>query len=127
MHLDHEPGRVARDLVKLVDVLRDERMQLLSFFELNQREVAGIWAGRPRRAREAVLPRSLAHLGVGEVVADVGHLLRHGIARPQALRAAKVRDARIGGDAGAGERHDASRLIYPGAHLRCILRGHGQF
>ena len=42
---------------------------------------------------------------VGDVVLDRGHLLGARILGPDALRAAKVRDARGGGDAGTGEHH----------------------
>ena len=56
---------------------------------------------------EPALPRALAHLGIGHVVLEGGHLLGLGIARPHALRPAEVRDARLRGDARAGEDDDA--------------------
>ena len=67
----------------------------------------------PRRARQAVLPRGLAHLGIGQVVVDVGHLLGVRILGPHALRAAEVRNARVGRDAGAGEHDDALGVFDP--------------
>src|SRR6185436_20318390 len=72
---------------------------------------------RPCRAGQPVLPGKLPHLGIGEVVVDVGHLLGERIFRPQPLRAAEIRDARIGGDARAGEHDNSPRCIDPAADL----------
>ena len=54
--------------------------------------MAGIGPGGPGGTREPVLPRGLAHLGIGQVVVDVGHFLGHRILRPHALRAAGEAD-----------------------------------
>ena len=45
-------GRGAGALVQLVDVLRDERMQLAAPLERDERAVAGVRLGRPRRRIE---------------------------------------------------------------------------
>src|SRR5205823_11223080 len=126
MHLDHELARVAGELVQLVDVLRDERMELALALELDQREMAGVRLRVPRGMLQPALPRGFAHLGIVEVVVDVGELLGERILGPHALRPAEVGNARVGGDAGARENDNAPRDFYPAAHLAlhqsiCIL------
>ena len=123
VHLDHELRGVPRELVQLVDVLGDERVELAQPLELDDREVPGIRLRAPRWAREPVLPRCFTHLGIGEVVVDVRHLLGHRIPGPHALRAAEVRDPRVGRDAGAGEHHDAFRIAHPAPHLCFAFHG----
>src|SRR5690606_8489183 len=81
--------------------------------ERDQRLVAGIRLRGPGRVLQPASPRGLADLGVGQVVLDRGLLLGSRVARPYALRAAEVGDARLGGDAGAGERHHAVGGVYP--------------
>ena len=63
------------------------------------------------------LPGRLAHFGIGHVVVDVGELLGLRVLRPDALRAAEIRDAGVGGDARAGQHHDTLRLFDPAPHL----------
>jgi len=113
VHLDHELRRVAGDLVQLVDVLRDERVQLASLLQSNQSKMTRVGPRRPGGARQPVLPRGSAHLGIGKVVVDVGKLLGERILRPHALRAAEVGDAGIGGNARAGQDDDALRRLDP--------------
>jgi hypothetical protein len=114
VHFDHLLRGVARLLVQLVDVLRDQRMQLSSSFQVHQRQVPRVGLCAPRRARHPIPPGKLPHLAVREVVVDVGHLLGERIPGPQALRAAEIRDSRVGGDSRAGKRHDAPGGIDPG-------------
>src|SRR5256885_11683417 len=78
----------------------------------------------PCRAAEAVLPGCLAHLRIGEIAMDVRHLLGERIPGPDALRAAEVGDAGVGGDARPGERDEARRLAHPGADLGYDFRIH---
>src|SRR5437879_12772354 len=99
------------DLMQLGDVLRDQRVELARALELHQRKMPPVRLRAPCRAAEAVLPGRLAHLRIAEVAMDVRHLLGERIPGPDALRAAEVRDAGVGGDARAGERDDALREI----------------
>ena len=55
---------------------------------------------------------------------NVRHLLGERILGPDALRAAEVRDAGVGGDARPGERDDALRLAHPGADFGYDFRIH---
>src|SRR5258706_8825196 len=103
--------------MQLVDVLRDQRVELALFLQLDDREVTGIGFRAPRRARQPVLPRSLTHRGLGEVVMDVRHLLGERIPGPDALRAAEIGNAGIGRDAGARQDDDAPRLANPALDL----------
>ena len=64
-------------------------------------------AGESRRDRHAAFLTSR----IGEVVLDRRLLLGGRVARPHALRAAEVGDARLGRDAGAGEHDDAARGV----------------
>src|SRR5258708_20606580 len=59
------------------------------------------------------MPGFLSDLGIGDVVMDVGELLRLRVLRPQSLRAAKIRNPGLGGDSGAGEDHDALGVLDP--------------
>ncbi len=124
-HLAHgavdldDAGRVGAGLlVKAVDVLGDQRVELPAPLEGDERAVPGVGLGRPRRRVEPALPRELTDLGVGHVVLERRHLLGLGVLGPDALRAAKIRDARLGGDAGAGERHDLAGGVDPAAGRR---------
>ncbi len=105
--LHHPRGIGAGLLVQAVHVLGDEGVQLAPALEDHQGAVARIGLGGPRGRLQAVLPRALPYLGIGHVVLEGGHLLGLGIARPQALGTAEVRDARLRGDARAGEDHHA--------------------
>ena len=66
---------------------------------------------------QPLLPGDAAHLGVVHVVVEVRRPLGLGVLRPDAVRAAEVGDARVGGDAGAGEDDDALGLVHPARHL----------
>ena len=61
-------GSVPGLLVQPVDVLGDDGVQLALALELDDRPVAGVRLGVPRRRLEAAVPRRPAHVGVGEVV-----------------------------------------------------------
>mgnify|MGYP002813697550 CR=1 FL=1 len=62
----------------------------------------------------------------GQVVADRGHLLRLGVLGPQAPRPAEVGNARVGGDAGAGQHDDARGAAQPVPNEREELLVHGR-
>src|SRR4051812_8378637 len=65
---------------------------------------------------EPALPRQAPHFRIGHVVMDVRQPLGFGIGRPHALRPSEVRNARFGGNARAGQRHDTLGAIDPLAH-----------
>src|SRR4029453_1823572 len=69
----------------------------------------------PRRRVEPALPRALPDLGVGHVVLQRGLLFSLGVLGPDALRSPEVRNARVGRDAGAGERDQTRRFLDPAA------------
>src|SRR5947209_20361539 len=92
--------------------------------------MSGIGLGIPPRMRKAALPSQLADLRIGHVIANVGELLGLGILRPNTLRAAKIRDARVRGDAGPSQHHDTLGLFNPLAgslhvfvHIRISMTG----
>ena len=101
-----------------------ERMQLAALLQRREREMPGVGFRGPGRMFEARLPGRLAHFRIGHVVVDVRKLLRQRILRPHALWPAEIRNARFGGDAGAGEHDDPLRVIDPGFHL--IQRRHAE-
>ena len=103
MDLDDAIGRVARALMQAVDVLGDQCVQLPAALELDERVMPGVRRGVPGRVIEAAAPREPPHLGIGHVVVNVGELFGRRIARPDALRAPKIRDAGIGRDSRAGQ------------------------
>ena len=86
---------MSRDLVKAVDVLRDQGAELAALFKGHQRTVAGIRLGVPGRVLEAAAPGQLSNVGIRHVMVDIGQALRFGIACPDALGTTKVRDARF--------------------------------
>src|SRR5688572_12928064 len=120
MDLDHAPERVARLHVKAVNVLSNERVQLPFPFQLRQREVSAVGLRLVQWAVAAALPGSDASIPVSHVVLDVGALLGFGVTCPDALRTAKIRDTRLGADAGAREHHSGGRKAKP---LRYLLDG----
>src|SRR5687767_2978534 len=67
--------------------------------------------GVPRRVYKALLPRKHAHVRIRHVVMDVGKPFGLWIFRPHALRTAEIGNARFRGDAGAGQRDDARRIV----------------
>src|SRR5204862_6289810 len=103
VHLALDVSGSTGELVQLVDVLRDQRMELPPALELDQRQMTRVGLRLPGGMVEAALPRGSAHLGIGEVVMDVGELLGERILGPHALRSAEVGNAGVGGDAGAGQ------------------------
>jgi len=92
--------------MQTVDILRDQRVQLAAALELGQREMSGV-RRQPGRMIETTAPRAPPHVGIGHVVVNVRELLCLRIARPHALRASKIRNARIGRDPCAGEHHQS--------------------
>ena len=96
VNLDDEIGTAAGTLMKPVDVLRDERVKRSAFLEIDERSVTSVRFGSPGWVGQPALPREPTHLGIGDVVADVGHPLRLRVQRPDAFRSAEIRDAGIG-------------------------------
>src|SRR3989441_9605831 len=96
-----------------VDVLGDQRVELAPVLEGDEGAVAVVRFRLPGRRVEPALPRALPHLGVGDVVLQRRYLLGLRVLRPDALRPPEVRDARVGRDAGARERHHALGLVDP--------------
>ena len=101
VQLKDQLGRQSRPLVQALDVLRDHRRQLALLVQSDERVVPGV------RAR-------VAHGGPAfdllPPVLDASRLARQEflevdgpVARPDPVRAAEVRHARLGRDAGAGE------------------------
>ena len=78
--------------------------------------MAGVRFGVPGRVIEALLPGEPAHLGIGHVVMDVRELFGFRIFRPDSLRAAEIRNAGFGGNAGARQGDDARGGRHPGPH-----------
>ena len=68
MHLDHLVGAIAGDLMQLINVLGDQRMQDAPRFERDQRTMAGIGLRGPGRMRQPSAPGSLPHLRIGQIV-----------------------------------------------------------
>ena len=83
-----------------VDVLRDRPDERADAFEIGQGVVAGVGPGpsHPRPADVAARPVPLPRLGGAQELAVL-----HRRDATGAVRAAVVRDAGVGGDAGAGE------------------------
>ena len=113
-------------LVQLVDVLGDQRQQLAAPLQRQQGAVASVGLGLPHGAGQPAAPGRLAHLRVGQVGLQGRLLLGCRLGGPHPLRAAEIGDARIGGDAGPGEHHDAPGLGHPGLDSRKqVSVGHG--
>ena len=112
VHLDHTVRIDAGLLVQPVDVLRDDGGEPALTLQLDDREVAGVRGGRPRRIVEPAAPRPPADVGVGEVVLDRRQLLGLRVLRPHPVRAAEVRDPRIGRDPRAREHDDPLRRTH---------------
>src|SRR5262249_46394360 len=124
--LADRPRRLPGFAAQPVDVLCDQRVGPATPLELHERAMARVRLAVVHAPLEEHPPRALAHLGIGHVVADRGHLLRFRVPGPEPLRTAKIRDARIGGDARAREHDDPPRLLDPAAHRgdRRILPAH---
>ena len=107
MDLDHV-GRIhTGTLVQFVDVLGDEGVEDPPLLQCDEGVVAlvGFDVG-PQAALGAQRPVLLPHLGVTHVEADVGGLLGLRVLGPDAVGATEVGDARVGGDARAGQHED---------------------
>jgi hypothetical protein len=92
-------------------------VELAAALELHERDVPRIRLRTPCRMIQTALPGERANLRVRHVVLDAGQLFGGGIGRPQAVRAAEVRNTGFGRNAGAGQRDDARCRIHPAAHL----------
>src|SRR5262249_15316579 len=113
--LDYPRWRRAGLEMQAVDVLGNERVEAAAPLERHERPVAVVGLAIVHRRFEPGAPGALAHLGIGDVVLDGRHLLGLRIARPETLRAAKIWNAGVGRDAGAGQRDDPSRGVDPAA------------
>ena len=102
--------------MQAVDVLGDERIEDAAPLQGDERAVPGVGLPVVNGHLQPAAPRALAHLGIGDVVLDRGHLLGLRVLRPHALGAAKIRNAGVGRDAGAGEDDDTPRGVDPAAN-----------
>ena len=94
--------------MQAVDVLRDDRAHPALLDEAGERTVAGVGrrALERRMGRELAPPGLAARLCRGEEVAELDRL----VPGPDAPGRAEIGNARLGGDAGAGEGDDVVRL-----------------
>jgi hypothetical protein len=92
--------------MQTIDILRDERVQLVPVFQIDERPVAGIGFGSTGRGVELRPPGPLAQLAIRQVMLEGGHLLGFRIAGPHPFGPTKIRDAGFGGDARPGQDHD---------------------
>src|SRR5437667_445645 len=111
--LDHAVARRAGLHVEPVDVLRDQGVELAALLQGDERTVPVVRLRLPSRRGEPALPRALAYLGIGHIVLQGRLLLGLGVLRPDALRAAEVRDPRVRRDPSPRERHEALGLVDP--------------
>src|SRR6202008_442958 len=116
-----ERGVVPGLLMETVDVLGDDGEQLPAPLQLDQGAMARVGLGREHRRLEPSAPPRLSHLGIAHPITDVGLLLGAGVLRPDALRAAEVRDARVSRDPRTREDDDLPRLVYPPLDV-CLSR-----
>ena len=128
VQLEHAFVRRPGPLVEAVDVLSDHP-GVDRRAESRERRVSGVRDRGPRWMREPGLPGPAAQGGITDVGIVGGQPLGCRVARPQTLRAAEVRDAGVGGDAGAGQRGDAGRARGPGrsvVHRLIVVDGLGR-
>src|SRR5690348_17895802 len=103
--------------METVDVLCDEGEKFAAPLELDKRAVSRVRFRRPSRMMQAALPGELPHLRIGHVVPNVRETLGFRISGPDALWPPKVRNAGLGGNAGAGQSHDAAGGLKPLVHI----------
>ena len=121
VHLDH-PVRVrAGALVQPVDVLGHEQREARDIGQVDERTVPVVRLDVPHAVRGAGMPVATAQLRVGSVVPDVRGPLGVGVAGPEPVGSAEVRDPRLGRDPRAGEHHDRPGIAQP---PRDLLEGH---
>src|SRR5690348_425350 len=104
VQLDDMIGGETGRLMQIVDVLGDDRRNLARTIERGERTMPS-----PRlRSREGLLHRKTATPGLVARVPARHKLVERDrtVARPQAARRAKIWNAALSGDAGAGEGHD---------------------
>src|SRR5437667_311189 len=110
---DHAASRRAGLHVEPAAVLRDQGVELPALLHGDERTVPVVRLRLPSRRGEPALPRALAYLGIGHIVLQGRLLLGLGVLRPDALRAAEVRDPRVRRDPSPRERHEALGLVDP--------------
>src|ERR1700756_5142025 len=95
--------------MQAVDILRDDRGGLAMAGELAPGAVSAIGPCAAKRIlhREAPSPCLPPRFVRGEKIREIAR----GHSRPDAARAAKIRNARLGADAGAGE-YDRPALLF---------------
>jgi len=93
--------------MQAVDVLRDDARDDAEVLELDDRVVPVVRLVRGFVRGRALAPDARAMVGVIDVVVD--RELGRVDLLPDAVRAPEVRDAGLGGDAGAGERDRGMR------------------
>ena len=125
VYLDDALGGGSGIVVKAVDVLGDERVELAFALELGKREVAGIRLSGVHGAPGAIRPGADAVVAVGHVVLDGGGPFGGGVLRPDTLGAAKVGDSRVSRDTGAGQDDNRAGLAQQGRDRVDIDVAHG--
>ena len=96
-----------------VDVLGDEPGRPAPQEEAREGAVGGVGLAGGEEAAAMIVP--LPHrVGIARQCFRGGELLG-AVGAPQAARVAKGGDAGLGGDARAGQRHDAARVTHQGA------------
>ena len=80
-------------------------------FEARQRKMPGVWFRCPYWRMQTHLPRGLPHFRIGNVVADVRHLLSLGVAGPKPLRSAEIGNPGIRAAAGPGQDQQARVVV----------------
>ena len=111
VNLDDEVWVDTAHLVQLVDILGHKRVQHTPILEGQQGSVAVVGGDvRPQCAIGAQLPVDLADVGLVHVVRNGRRLLGLGVLGPNPVWSAKIREARIGRYASAGQDRDALGL-----------------
>ncbi len=119
VELDHVAA--ARDLVQVVDVLGDDRLDPAGSFQGGDAEMGGVGPGRSEKIVEDLLDLQPGFLGLIQEIADLDEAGVH--PAPQAAGAAEGGDAAFDRNAGAAEhgdvagaRQQTSRLSDEGGH-----------
>ncbi len=112
-------------MVKAVDVLGDERVELALALQLGEGEVASVRLGGVHGAAGAIRPGAHAVVAVGDVVLDGGGPFGGGVLRPDTLGAAKVGDSRVSRDTGAGQDDNRAGLAQQGRDCVGVGFAHG--
>ena len=113
VYLEHAVGLMTGPLMEPVDVLGHESEELTSSLQFVERLMARVRLGGRCRTAQPVLPGESTNLGAFEIRSEICRLLRLGVLGPQTIRSAKVRYARICGDAGPREHGDSRCRAQP--------------